>query len=176
MNFSLPNFKHRHYGVRVMVLGVIAADVCGWIPLPDVAARIAAAASVWIMCAGILLVTSHRTGALCETCISEMPLDPETQAERKRTWLLVSHVGAGSRRQAIALWGPFFVLSVANWFLLHGVAYQVVRDALDAILALSLWSVMVHGKLGPWCPFCRKPGGGDGEDEVVPDPASPQFA
>jgi hypothetical protein len=96
-----------------------------------------------------------------------MALDPGREVARRMRWLRATHWIIGSRaRFPLAALGFLLVSECipAGWPTY--VTDALPPAALGSLLAMQRW----HGKLQPWCPWCRPGGDGDG-GERDPEPS-----
>jgi len=121
---------------------------------------------------GLLLwvaATSAHELALCETCISDFPLDAQAQAERKIRLLRLSHWSRTGRGTMV------WVAVLAAAVLIPSVVWHGWRWWPTLMLASIPWMVnenasLTHKRLRPVCPICRGRDGGGGRDVPVVDP------
>ncbi|MFD4392615.1 hypothetical protein [Streptomyces sp. NPDC058495] len=183
MEHSTPRFlgpfarsPHRHYGPRIIISGFLASALLTWV-LPDGPLR---SILGWVTTAGTalgcVLWMGHLRGPLCETCISEMPLDAAEQAQTRLPLLRYTHW--------ITMWRSFGILGslYALPLILLAVAdsdsrlIRIVKPLPAAYLAAEIWSTQTHRRLQPWCPLCRRRGPGHDENVDTPAPVVPQNA
>ena len=143
-----------------LVADLVPGAVPGWL-----------SATVAVIAATVLLVTiCHQDLArLCLRCMSEIATDPGREVARWRPLLRWSHRG------------PIASLLPVVLSLLAALAASVLDSAgvgttprwlwvpMDFAWAGWAWSVWVHHRLRPWCPYCRRWDGG-GAREPSPDP------
>lgn len=158
------------------------AHALPWLLVVSLAARVAyllqllpiapaAAADIigsFTLLAGFIALTKHlSTGRLCLRCIRSAPLNPEWDVKRNKTFLWEIHIDRAK----------FFGVYAATWVLgglispiwLHGFIATLCRLPLDVMFFSLIWSLYIHHRLGPWCPYCRGWDEG-GDPELVPDP------
>lgn len=116
-----------------------------------------------------LLLSLRRGRTLCLWCAADFPLDPGELAQRRRRSLRLHHQTAGLGWTVVLVLGPLLGLVVLQ------AAVDLPRPAVELGIAAALMPLavvaqagVVHTRLQPWCPWCRR-GGGDGERS--PDPA-----
>ncbi|WP_280422744.1 hypothetical protein [Nocardia carnea] len=101
---------------------------------------------------------------LCVRCMQEVPADAGAQAQRRRWVLWVNHF-ASSRRGIVALISAI----VATWVLAATGAPPAAQAPIDLACTVFFYSIWLHHRLRPWCPYCRD-WGSDGMCEPSPDP------
>lgn len=113
-------------------------------------------------------MTVYHTTTPCVRCAANPPTNGGEDAERLSFMLRLFH--------ATCFWLPLVAggIWLASW-LLPGTGTGRAMFGLAASLLLP-WGVLsrVHGRLRPWCPWCRKGGGGDHTHEDAPDPTHNQ--
>jgi hypothetical protein len=143
-----------------VVIAVTPAFSTSWWPLP-------------VVVSGYLLLPlalfHQGLSRLCVRCMSEVPTDPGRQVQRWRLLLWWSHrpllVVAMAPAAAAA------VVTLTAWLTTgHITGHPAwVWLPVDAAFFLHAWSVWVHHRLRPWCPYCRRWDDG-GAREPSPDP------
>jgi hypothetical protein len=120
-----------------------------------------------VVMVGASFVNQQHGMSLCEECVSDFRPDSAEYAE-KRGWrftavhkyappiVLVGLLAVGA---AIFLHRPTSSYLLVSYFVLAGSFALLVR---------------FHGSYRPWCPYCRRGGGGDSASEDVPDPSTNQ--
>jgi hypothetical protein len=114
-------------------------------------------------------LTDYHDRHLCERCASEVPLDAQEQASRRRRTLRWHHRALPS----MAVIGVIVAALLLSHLLPRPLSWgHYVIDV--AGIAAAAWFYQVerlHRRLQPWCPWCpRWGGGGDGEHEPSPEP------
>lgn len=101
---------------------------------------------------------------MCEKCIATMPLDPQKAIDKEKPLLWITHkwwlrVG-------------LLVASIATGALTKSttVTHMACNSGYDVWFSFTIFAQLRHSRLEPWCPWCRRGGGGDDESEEVPDP------
>lgn len=124
-----------------------------------------------------LLAIADLTGCLifthldtpCVRCARHLPIDAEEQAERKSRWLKAHH------RLHYWLPGLAFGAWVTSWTVAGTPAGRIMVACAVALLLPWAALIRVHGRLQPWCPWCRD-NGGENAAEDAPDPSRNQPA
>lgn len=115
----------------------------------------------------ILFAMFHTTYTrLCVRCMEEVPADASVRAQRQRWLLWVTHSLESPRK--VAVWiGVVMTISVltATFHL-----PRIVDAPIDAYWLAYLYSMWLHHKLRPWCPYCRRWDDGGFIHEPSPDP------
>lgn len=126
-----------------------------------------------LMCAFLIgsVATTKHTGILCGRCIDKIPTDGAVLVKR-RDWAL------RLRHQLVARpWVPFAIimaLIVVDMLLVEGAA--VSTYIIWPWFALDAWTVRFHGRVAPWCPYCRNDGWGDHAHSPDPQPTGTKAA
>jgi hypothetical protein len=157
------------------VLGDIAAAIlCGLFYSPV----FLVALLILVLATGVLIMKleeehDHR---LCEACIAEVPLDPGAAVAKADRALRISHWTVDHQRlfRAIMIGFVGFAASVF-FFVATGSRASLGFGVADfAVLLGFVWLTRVfntHRRLHPWCPYCRRRGGGGGLHMPSPEPA-----
>ncbi|TCJ89787.1 hypothetical protein [Nocardia alba] len=104
---------------------------------------------------------------LCVQCMREVPADAGPRAQRQQRLLWLRHWASTPPRILIVL----AIISVPV-FLVHSVGLpRVVSLPADALWAAFMYSIWLHHRLRPWCPYCRD-WDQDGAPEPSPDPVT----
>ena len=165
----------RHYAFYVAVVTSIESVVEAVIDIPWVPSF----ASLLVFSVAYWYEVEHRQ-ALCWRCADKIPVDIDAAVTRRRSQLIMIH-----RFNTLMRTRRRFVIGSVVYVL---VAFAIVKWAPEFIkfginllipifIIYFIWAARVHGRLMPWCPWCR--GRDDGEDEVVeptPDPAPENVA
>jgi hypothetical protein len=115
---------------------------------------------------GMILTRWRHAGRLCEACIAEWPLDPETEVSKRMRYINAYHFILDSARRAVSI----FVVFIAAWIASMLLFRAPVVDAVFGLpLALLMLTFYKHDFIRPWCPKCRRWDDGGGH-EWVPDP------
>ncbi|MEU2659895.1 hypothetical protein ABZ615_31825 [Streptomyces sp. NPDC007325] len=133
-----------------------------------------------LMTTGLVLQTRHRSGAPCTTCGEAIPLNGSEEATRRRwrwSFALLHRCVWTVPGTAVLIVGMMSAgLLLAEPFQ-RGVGIDLPGRLTDLLLALALltsaavtWAVRVHGRLMPWCPYCRDDDGPGAEDGPAPAP------
>ncbi|GAD82178.1 hypothetical protein [Nocardia asteroides] len=104
---------------------------------------------------------------LCVQCMREVPADAGVRAERSQGLLWLRHSVSTAPRMLlvlVALSVPVYLVHVAGW-------PRVVSLPVDALWATFMYSIWLHHRLRPWCPYCRD-WDEEGEREPSPDPVT----
>jgi hypothetical protein len=115
-----------------------------------------------ILC-GIL---HHHLTRLCVRCMAEVPPNASSRAEREKRVLWLNHL----------LWTVTGTLAYCGLIIGTDVLvdrYELPRWAelpADLVVITYMYSVWLHHKLRPWCPYCRNWGDDGGILEPSPDP------
>ncbi len=145
------------FGVNVSTQ---ALHLTNWIVMPLIIPMISTA----------LADQSHHD-YLCERCVADMPINPQQEVDDK--------LDALRRYHKLALPVALLYLTViipatmflGNWLYGYGVYIVAAAGMFGLMLPVIHW-MAVHGRLRPWCPYCRRGRGGDDEEfaPVAPDP------
>lgn len=114
----------------------------------------------------IIGILHHIFTRLCIRCMEEVPADASRQAQRHRWGLWVNHLLDSMRGivvYIVAVIGFSALLTVMDW-------PPVASLPMDAFYLTFMYSVWVHHRLRPWCPYCRRWDDGGGISEPSPDP------
>lgn len=154
-----------HYGPWLLAILVPDTFLLGMIALHGgLLDQLAYAEASLALTFVVLSMLLDHTDMPCVRCAKNPPSNGGEQAERRMTWLRSYHY------LRYRLLGASFFLWGASWL----VPGTVPGRALMAVAALLLvpWAVLsrVHGKVQPWCPWCRDDGG-ESEEAEVPDPS-----
>lgn len=102
----------------------------------------------------------------CDYCVRHFPLDAAAEAARKERWLRAAHM----RRQIIIAGGVAAILMIAGQFVLPIIGIVATLAIYLGFGALAHIRKQ-HNRLGPWCPICRRDGGGHHEHvPIAPEP------
>jgi hypothetical protein len=168
-------FKHRHYGRLVVIWAMIAGIPITWLDLTGWPERITSYVQILVMATGIILNMRHRTGALCNQCIQQMPLDGAEQAEKRHKVLKTLHALWEGQRM---LW--FLLVIMALIFAGTYAPDGALRHTADSFSLLPLVVLFIayhiHERLQLWCPFCHWGNGGEEEPSPQVTPSSPVTA
>lgn len=178
MRIPLPfaNSPHRHLGLPLYTASIVISHVVAW-TLPDGFLGLAAStAATALIIVGVFFWLAHSRGALCETCVEQMPLDADGQAQRRGVWLRHHHRVRATPRRVVVLTVVWVALLLGSSLLGGGPAERAAHDVLMAVVILDMWATEIHGRLSPWCPQCRGDGGWDEDEVVAPAPSTPQTA
>lgn len=152
-----------------ITLGLLDAPL---LIIPAVVALLAAGALV-------MKLEGMHDRRLCEGCISSLPLNPSEAAARKDRPLRAVH-WTNNRRPLFLLLVAFSIAVPVSGFLVQLRWRWHLPGSLPfilsgfAMLLVWLWFVRafdIHRRLSPWCPYCRRRGGGGGLHMPSPEPA-----
>jgi hypothetical protein len=116
-----------------------------------------------------LVSIQHQvTARLCIRCMEEVPVDASERAQRQHLWLRIQHMSGKTMLIILA------VLLAPPWL---ASAFLDLSERGQSLLGLGLdvwtfslmYSMWLHHRLRPWCPYCRR-WDDDGDAEWVPDP------
>lgn len=113
----------------------------------------------------IAIMHSYYT-RLCVRCMDEVPADAALLAQRRRPLLKYLHTLRTPRGVVISIATIIAIGVVIKVFDLP----RVVNLPIDAALTAYLYSVWLHHKVRPWCPYCRDWGEDGDIREPSPDP------
>lgn len=125
------------------------------------------AASDFIAFIPILFAIFHTTVTrLCVRCMQEVPADASARAQRQRWLLWVTHSLESPRK--LAVW---MGVVITSGVLIAAFDLPRVADApTDAYWLTYMYSMWLHHKLRPWCPYCRRWDDDGDIHEPSPDP------
>ncbi|WP_109529916.1 MULTISPECIES: hypothetical protein [Nocardia] len=106
----------------------------------------------------------HRR--LCVRCMQEVPTDPSGRVQRQHRVLWFNHELATTRGILV-----YIGLVVGGGLSIR--VFGLPRAAhlpIDAAFVTSLYSMWLHHRLRPWCPYCRPWDDDDAIEEPSPDP------
>lgn len=169
------NWKHRHYAEHVFIALIAAGGWMDFLPLSGVADAFVNIFAATATVIAMIMLYVHERGPLCETCISSMPLNVQETVERRMRFLRFRHKVADSPYivwKLIGFWLAYFV----GLLLLggHSVGGMLFGALFNTAIAYLLFATAVHRRLSPWCPWCRRGGGGEDEQIEAPDPVQPE--
>lgn len=142
-----------------IILALIVAEVAD--RLVDSSFSNAVVIALLMVTLASTLATIRHDRVLCLTCAENFPLDAAMQAEGKRRLRLrCFHLVADHNHLMIAVVISAVVVSHWVWW-----AFLPVWT----VWLVMAWGGYWHRILEPWCPFCRR-GGGGGPHECEPDP------
>lgn len=167
----LPSFvtRHRHYGAMIYICALVGGTVLTWVPIARWASDSAALAMPSLMLVGFMYMQSHRRH-LCETCIAELPLDPEKAVTRNRPWLWYAHLLNDTGVRVLVQLTAVLALILVCRLVLHGPVANVGLTVYGIYMVAGMWSTTVHTRLNAWCPWCNDPDDGDEEPAIDPQP------
>lgn len=173
MTAALPNeepasfvwLAHHHLklGAAGLVLQFINYAVAGW---PGLAIALIAA----VLIAGCVLGASAsiaHLGLTCSYCMDRITTDGAGEATRRARTLRLVHRG-GRRIESIALW--IAVIAIPAAYITGNRWVGLLSVPLIPWLVWNFWIIQVHRRLEPWCPECRRGGGGYREPSPQPRP------
>jgi len=146
-----------HYAGECLVVAIAAQIGARIYPLSAAAAFMITTAILVTVIGSFLLMRRHDRG-LCETCMAEMPLNPEAEVERKKMRFWVSHTG--SEMKYIAPYLGIVLLCNFAYEIIGFVPWAIVQSTLIYLIL----SQVTHRKLQPWCPWCKN--GGDRSSDL----------
>lgn len=129
---------------------------------------------VFLIVLGASYATVRHNHALCERCISEMPLNPQalvTRRDRQLRWEHKEDRFKSRKALLVAVFAPTAVVLVLLYVLPKWASNVVLVLWLGGYQTYDILATRTHKILQPWCPYCpRDPGGGSFSAEPVPDP------
>lgn len=156
-----------HHSIPIHMLG-IAAAIATYVPNPWISwGALAVAFSIWWSAEA--MIKRHYRG-ICETCLDQIPDRGSEEAEQRDRTLRATHFLVNHEKWFG--WGPAIVLVVAVVLTLTLKVQGLTLAYVLPTIGINGWAIRLmvhHGRLQPWCPYCRTDGGGD-EVECVPDP------
>lgn len=156
-----------HHSIPIHLIG-IAAAIATYAPSPWISwGSLAVVMPIWL--SGSSMVKRHYRG-LCETCVNQMPDRGSEEAEKHDLVLRMTHFFV--EHDKWFRWAPLCLMvpALALTFFLRvkGLTLAYVLPSI-AINGSVIYLMVRHGRLQPWCPYCRTDGGDD-DTERVPDP------
>lgn len=113
--------------------------------------------------------TARHNHALCERCISEMPLNPQALILRRDRQLQWNHKEDGwSRRKRVLILVLLLAALIGITFLPHWLTAVCVALWFGVFQTYDILATRTHKILQPWCPYCRRRRPMD--DQFSPDP------
>lgn len=108
----------------------------------------------------------HIFTRLCIRCMEEVPADASHQAQRQSRVLWLNHLIDSMRGIVV------YLVAVIGYSVLLGAMElpPVASLPLDAFYVAFMYSIWLHHRLRPWCPYCRRWDDGGGIVEPSPDP------
>jgi hypothetical protein len=156
------NARWGHFAPQLLMISIGAVIALGLRPAATSATLLVSLGLVLFVLATWVMMRAHDR-ALCEHCLSSMPLNPSEQAGRYRRRFWMSHTGA-ERRFII----PYMVVLIGSNFF-TGQIGRIGWALIQTSMIYLILSYATHRRLQPWCPWCSD--GGGGEDRVdTPDP------
>lgn len=128
----------------------------------------------WVFAAaggiGFLLIVSgiihHELTRLCVRCMAEVPANASSRAEREKRVLWLNHWW-DTMPGILTYCG----LLIGADLLIHQYGFpRLTRLPVDLVTVTYMYSIWLHHKLRPWCPYCRNWGDDGGIHEPSPDP------
>jgi hypothetical protein len=109
----------------------------------------------------------RRKDHLCFRCMSEVPADAPTRAERRRRWLRFAHFtgSLGGLSITIMIVGGPAAVGIA----MYGATPTRYFIPGDLWMFAVIYTEWLHHRLRPWCPYCR-PWDEGGNEEPALDP------
>jgi hypothetical protein len=153
-----------HHAPDVLSVAIVTIVAVRFFPPPRMLVLPLAAALAFAVISSWLLMRRHDH-RLCEPCVAALPLNPAGQAERFRYRFRVAHIG--SNPPAVV---AYLSVVIGSNFL-PGVAGRAIWAVAQLSLIFLVRSHVTHRRLQPWCPVCRRDGGGD---EVIHEPDLPR--
>lgn len=121
----------------------------------------------WLCTVLIILSQVHNLFArLCVKCMEAVPADAGQRAQRQQSVLWLSHSLTSLRG-----FGLYAIACVGVSMLVASGFPRLITVPLDLFTTTFLYSLWLHHKLRPWCPYCRRWDDG-GEHEPSPDPVA----
>lgn len=164
-----------HYNVHAAILGFAVVILGGFVlaldGLPswlDLTVRALTVAAIAASAYGTFSRYYHDRN-VCDRHIIEAPLDdPDGAVQRNRRKLRLFHRLTPGMVMKVAV--VFLVASALMQFVFHvpTVVLHLPLIGFASALSYLAWSCVVHRRLEPWCPYCRRGGGDDGFEPVDP--------
>ncbi|MEY9840677.1 hypothetical protein [Streptacidiphilus sp. EB103A] len=156
-----------HHGLWIMLVAVPATCALALTAHGRTGLQVCYGTGLLVIAYVLLMVFGHHTDSLCVLCAVRLPDNGSAQAERRGTWLRTTHrtriaapIGVG------ALW-------VLSWVFAATTAGHLLLALAGLLLVAVLVLNRVHGRLQPWCPWCRDEGGNTHIQTPEPAPAQP---
>ncbi|WP_159848525.1 hypothetical protein [Nocardia sp. CY41] len=146
------------YGIAI----TIATRTCYYLGIEHWTIRVVGFLASLLYLAGVLHNSLTR---LCVRCMSEVPADAGARAQCEKPVLWLNHRLSG--RMGILILVAIGIEVLVRGFGLPG---QVVSLPFDLLAVLYMYSVWLHHRLRPWCPYCRRWDDGGGITEPSPVP------
>lgn len=125
---------------------------------------------------GLMKLEAVHDHRLCEACIDEVPLNPGAAAVKADRQMRAAHWTVDHRSWFLTLMlGAVAFVATEFAFLPHSspAAFAFLGADLLAMtgFVLLLRAFNTHRRLHPWCPYCKRRGGGGGLHMPSPEPA-----
>ena len=154
-----------HYGPWALLALVPGLCILGVVALNHPALKDEYDIGLLATTAILLTVVGFHTDDLCLECVKRLPTNGAQLAERRHFWLQAAH------RLRITAPVTGMILWTCSWLFTNSLPGMMLIFAGFMSLVTSLFLRRVHGRVQPWCPWCRDPGnGGDCTAEGAPDP------
>lgn len=150
-----------HHAGSMLIASIIGAVFLGLYPLPGVFAFTVPITLFAFVLLTWLLMRRHDR-ALCERCMSAMPLNPAQDAIRLRRRFWMAHTGSEPRFLI-----PYLAVLIGSNFTTttYGrVGWAIVQLSMVYLILAQA----THRRLQPWCPWCSDGGGGEQADDTPP--------
>jgi hypothetical protein len=152
-----------HYGVwallvllpGVTTVGVLAVQRKGNLPYLY--------ATALLLVVHLMLTMARHYDTPCLLCAKRLPSNGGDLAERRMRWLRLWHTAR------LALVAAALTMWLVSWAFPGTVAGRVLVGLAGLTLTAQLLLNRTHGRVKPWCPWCRE--GGEDEHSETPDPA-----
>ena len=170
MNHRFHRLQHRAERIVVILYFAmwgfdVVLAVSGW---KGWGSTITSALFIVLLLSTFVMRALHAN-RLCEDCIAEWPLNPETEVKKRKRYIDAYHVIVTTGRRMIGMWLVFISAWIGTAFLLHSAGVKTDVNAIFMLpVALMMLTFYKHDFIRPWCPKCRWDDGGG--EEWVPDP------
>lgn len=160
------------HAVRWLLPVAIVFRVATYFDYDSVPAGIADAVFTIALVVAFFVASFHQNAArLCVRCMEEVPANAAEIAERRRWALWFHHRHDLRPLSSFGLLVGVLAVGIIGGAKFGGTFFGEVVCYIpnDVFLFSLIYSVWIHHRLRPWCPYCRG-WDDDGPAELVPDP------
>ena len=148
-----------HYAGECMIVAIAGQIFAGLYPQRGLTGVVIGVAIMALLISSFLVMRRHDR-RLCETCMAELPLNPEAVVQRQQMRFWVTHTGSEPKYLV-----PYLVVVFGSSFA-YNVIGRIPWAIIQATLIYLILAQITHRKLQPWCPWCKN--GGD-RNPALPD-------